>query len=138
MLLVFGRVGGDSFRNFHWREPAPIQSDLLYSYSTQRHQKMFTFENFQDSTHTRQHPPYQGGWGGNMSSIYTRLLVFNRGGPDSYRSRQRRGVTSQEETRFYPASDSLIFSIFFQINGVRLNTTHGTRRALPACCGNEV
>ena len=29
------------------------------------------------------------------------LLVFNRGGPGSYRSRERRGVISQKETLFY-------------------------------------
>ena len=42
-----------------------------------------------------------------MSSTHTMLLVFNRGGPGSYRSHhQRREVTSQEETRFYPAKHS--------------------------------
>ena len=78
------------------------------------------------------------------------LLVLNRGGPGSYRSRQRRGVISQEETRFYPAkySSSLLrdaqqidprsLTQHFQNSGVRLKTTHRTRRALPACCGGEV
>ena len=35
------------------------------------------------------------------------LLVFNRGESGSYRNRQWRGVTSQEETRFYPAKLSI-------------------------------
>ena len=29
------------------------------------------------------------------------LLVFNRGEPGSYRSRERRGAISQKETQFY-------------------------------------
>ena len=35
------------------------------------------------------------------------MLVFNRGGPGSYGSRQRRGVTSQKETQFYSEAQQI-------------------------------
>ena len=41
-----------------------------------------------------------------MSSTHTRLLVLNLGGSGSYRSCQRRGLTSQEETRFFTVKHS--------------------------------
>ena len=35
------------------------------------------------------------------------LLVFNRGGPGSNRSRERRGVISQKETQFYSKAQQI-------------------------------
>ena len=35
------------------------------------------------------------------------LLVFSRGGPGSYRSRERRGVISQKETQFYSKAQQI-------------------------------
>ena len=53
-----------------------------------------------NTTHTTTQP-LSARWGGNMSSRNTMLLVFNRGAPGSYRSREHRGVISQKETRFW-------------------------------------
>ena len=143
MLLVFGREGGDNFRNFDQREKWPLQKTTTNS--TQHPPKFrgdrISFQNHQDglnTTHTRQHNPSQRG-GGNINSRSTMLLVFNCGGPGSYRSRERRGVISQKETQFYSKAQQIPRSLnqFFQNNRVRSKTTHKTRQALPACCGGE-
>ena len=62
-----------------------------------------------------------------MSSIHTRLLVFNRGGPGSYRSRQRRGVASQEEARFYPAKHSISQELDSAFSEQRSSLEHHTQ-----------
>ena len=84
--------------------------------------------------HARQHTPYQGGWGENMSSINTRLLVFNHGRPGSYRSRQRRGVTSQEETRFYPTKHSRSQELGSAFPEQRSSLEHHTQDETSATC----
>ena len=67
------------------------------------------------------------------------MLVFNRGGPGSYRRRERRGVIPQKETQFYSKAQQIPRSLnqHFQNNRVRSKTTHKTRQALPACCGGN-
>ena len=113
MLLVFGRVGGDSFRNLDRREVAsPFKATFLTRTRIPPNATkvcLLCFENLQDgshSTHTATHPLSGGVGGGNTISTHTMLLAFNRGGPGSCHSRQRSGVISLEETRFYPAKHS--------------------------------
>ena len=68
-----------------------------------------------------------------MSSRNTMLLVFNRGGPGSYRSRELRGMISQKETRFYSersTTDSRSLNQHYQNRRVRSKTTH-TGQAKP-------
>ena len=63
-----------------------------------------SFQNHQDGLNTTHTiiQPQSTGCGGNMSSSRnTMLIVSNLGGPGSYRSRERRGVVSQKETKFY-------------------------------------
>ena len=112
------------------------------TYSTQHLPKFRDRISFQNqdglnTTHTTAQPQ-SAGCGGNMSSRSTMLLVFNRGGPGSYR--ERRGVMSQKETQFYSKAQQIPRSLnqYLQNNRVRSKTTHKARQALPACCGGKV
>ena len=106
MLLVFGRDGGDSLRILDRREKRSLQNATTHTMYSAQHPPKFrdriSFQN-QDglnTTHTTTQPQSAGCGSNMMSSRNTMLLVFNRGGPGSYRSRERRGVISQKETQF--------------------------------------
>ena len=74
------------------------------TYSTQHPPKSIQIESVFRTKITSTHnttQPQSPGCGGNMSGRNTMVLVFNRGGPGSYRSRERREVISQNETQFY-------------------------------------
>ena len=104
MLLVFSREGGDSFRNLDRRERWPLQkaaTHVFHPTPTKVHGDRISLQN-QDGLNTaHKTQPQSAGCGGSMSGRNTMLLVSNRGGPGSYRSRERRGVISQKETHFY-------------------------------------
>ena len=100
MLLVFGGDEGDSFRNLDRCEVAFTKATFTHTYSTQHHERFIeiSFQNHQDGLHTT-HTTTQAlsaGCGRKMSSRNTMLLVFSRGGPGSYRSREQRVVISQK------------------------------------------
>ena len=111
MLLVFGREGGDNFRNFDQREKWPLQKTTTNStqHPPKFHGDRISFQNHQDglnTTHTTTQA-LSAGCGGNTSTRNTMRLVFNRGGPGSYRRRDRRGVISQKETHFYSKAQQI-------------------------------
>ena len=110
MLLVFGRGGGDSFRNLDRRQRWPLEKATTYStqHPPKFHRVRISFQN-QDglnTTHTTTQA-LSAGCGGNTSTRNTMRLVFNRGGPGSYRRRDRRGVISQKETHFYSKAQQI-------------------------------
>ena len=141
MLLVFGREAGDSFRNIDRREvDYTNRNHVLHPTTPKFHRDRISFQNHQDGCNTA-HTAHalSAGCGGNTSSRNTMLAVFNRGGPGSYRRRERRGVIPQKETQFYSKAQQIPRSLnqHFQNNRVRSKTTHKTRQALPACCGGN-
>ena len=112
MLLVFGGDEGDSFRNLDRCEVAFTKATFTHTYSTQHHERFIeiSFQNHQDglhTTHTTQ--ALSAGCGRKMSSRNTMLLVFSRGGPGSYRSREQRVVIPQKEAQQIPRSLNLRF-----------------------------
>ena len=142
MLLVFVRERGDSFRNVDRREVAAMKSNHVFHPTPPKFNRYrISFQNHQDGLNTK-HTTSQAlsaGCGGNMSTRNTMLPVINRGGPGSYRRRERRGVIPQKETQFYSKAQQIPRSLnqHFQNNRVRSKTTHKTRQALPACCGGN-
>ena len=136
MLLVFSREGGDSFRNLDRRERWPLQkaaTHVFHPTPTKVHGDRISLQN-QDGLNTaHKTQPQSAGCGGSMSGRNTMLLVSNRGGPGSYRSREQRVVISQKAQQIL-----MSLNIHFQNSWVRRKTVHRTRQALPACCGGDV
>ena len=110
MLLVFVRERGDSFRNVDRREVAAMKSNHVFHPTPPKFNRYrISFQNHQDGLNTK-HTTSQAlsaGCGGNMSTRNTMLPVINRGGPGSYRSRERCGVISQKETQFYSKAQQI-------------------------------